>query len=258
MAAAAAASCFVQAGSLQGRQTVVIGNDQLVATVLCGGGHIALLQRRTDWQFCADNASAPEVVQADYCSPLWVPPWPTTDPAASSLADPAVFGEGLEGKYLLSHLMGHNLCLDVFGAHTEAETAHAGQLMSFHGEAGQVSWRVTGSSADDTEASMTLRAHLSATCLDVTRTFTVRKESAAIKAPHPLLSAAAHWPFMQVEETVTNLVGFQRALGRAQHVSFGKVFLGDQCTVFNTNAQLGHTMPGETEGDAAASASLPL
>ena len=48
-----------------------------------------------------------------------------------------IFGEDLEGRYLLSHICGHNLCLDVFGAHTEKESAHAGRAMSFHGEAGQ-------------------------------------------------------------------------------------------------------------------------
>jgi hypothetical protein len=63
------------------------------------------------------------------------------------LADPAVFGEGLEGHYLLPHIMGHNLCMDVFGAHSEAETAApspgaigAPPNHGMHGEAGICTW----------------------------------------------------------------------------------------------------------------------
>ena len=38
-----------------------------------------------------------------------------------------------------------------------------------------------------------------------------------------------------------NTVGFQRALGRAQHVTFGKGFLAEGKTTFNCNADLGRT-----------------
>ena len=41
-------SCFVEPRVFKGRQGIAIGNDKIVATVLCGGGHIALIQTRAD------------------------------------------------------------------------------------------------------------------------------------------------------------------------------------------------------------------
>ena len=83
---------------------------------------------------------------------------------------------------------GHNLCADVFGAQSEGETA-AG--LCFHGEAGLVQWEVTA--FDD--SSVTLAAHLRQTALDITRTYTLQ-------------GSVCH-----VSESITNLVGFERALG---------------------------------------------
>jgi len=59
----------------------------------------------------------------DFGSPLWIPPWKTCDPSLTELADPEIFGDGLEGHYLLPHIMGHNLCVDVFGGSTDLETS---------------------------------------------------------------------------------------------------------------------------------------
>ena len=75
-----------------------------------------------------------------------------------------VSGPGLEGKYVLQHIMGHNLCLDIFGDHSPGEVAKSG--LAFHGEAGQVTWKVTGVDRSEERCSMTLSAHLRQTCLD--------------------------------------------------------------------------------------------
>lgn len=228
-------TCFVAPRVFRGRQAVQIGNDKVAVTVLCGGGHIALVQSAGDaaatFGAGVDAAAAAAHAERDHGSPLWLPPWPTYDPALSGAVPESIFGDGLEGKYLLSHICGHNLCLDVFGAHSAAESRHAGRAMSFHGEAGQVTWdvveaRVEGEGAG-ARATLTLSAHLRHTLLSVTRTFTLRAGERTVK----------------VTEAMKNLVGFQRALGRAQHVTFGAAFLRGHRTSFTTNCDRGRTWP---------------
>jgi hypothetical protein len=145
--------------------------------------------------------------RSDFGSPLWIPPWPTCEPSHVNLADPNIFGEGLEGRHLLPHIAGHNLCLDVFGNHSEAEIqaatpgSVAGPTVAIHpgmhGEAGMCTWHVVASEQTAAWASVTLRAHLRRTALEVQRTFSVTVDSSAIK----------------VNEQIRNLVGFERALG---------------------------------------------
>jgi hypothetical protein len=123
-----------------------------------------------------------------------------------------------------SSIFSHDLPSLVFGEHSKGEVQGG---LSFHGEAGQVSWTITSvTKADDgSEAQVTMKANLPTVALELTRTFSVKAGCAAVK----------------VEETMKNLVGFERAMGRAQHVTFGKAFLEKGSTRFNCNADLGHT-----------------
>ena len=142
----------VSPGVVRGRSGVAISNGLVELFVLHGGGHIA--------GFSAAGGGV---------NPLCFPPWTTRDPALrcvrlctwpvaarggggggglparhgrahSSMERgsklPSAEFEGLEGE-LLSSIAGHNLCLDVFGAHSAGEVA-AG--LAFHGEAGLVTW----------------------------------------------------------------------------------------------------------------------
>ena len=218
-------ACFVQPTLFKTRPAVVIGNAQLSCTVLTGGGHIALVQR-------ADSPIASDDASEDYGSPLWVPPWPTSDPALTELADPEIFGDGLEGHYLLPHIMGHNLCVDVFGASTDAEVARPipgsigpPVMFGMHGEAGSCTWQVVHTESSAAGASVTLAAHLRRTCLEVQRTFSVTAEGDAVR----------------VDESLSNLVGFERALGAANHITIGEAFLRSRQTRFSCNADKGQT-----------------
>ena len=74
-----------------GRRAVTIENAALRVTVLEGGGHIAAV---------TDKASG--------VSPLWVPPWPSIEPAAFGPEHHARYGAGADGR-LLAGIMGHNL-----------------------------------------------------------------------------------------------------------------------------------------------------
>ena len=77
----------------------------LIVTVLIGGGHIAEVYEKS----------------ADM-NPLWTPPWKSIDPAEFDRLQPADYGGGDDNK-LLAAIMGHNLCLDIFGGASEEERA---------------------------------------------------------------------------------------------------------------------------------------
>ena len=79
--------------------------------------------------------------------------------------------------------------------------------------------------ADGSRAQLVMAAHLRQTQLDVRRTFTV----------------LAGEPVVRVDEGLKNLVGFERALGRAQHVTLGAAFLRDRTTTVTANATRGFT-----------------
>ena len=99
--------------------------------------------------------------------------------------------------------------------------------LCFHGEAGLVQWEVT----EFDESSVTLAAHLRHTCMDVTRKYTLDGH------------------VCEVEESITNLCGFERAMGRSQHVTLGSEFLTPPAgsalngVVFSANCDKGLTWP---------------
>src|SRR5687767_6480925 len=105
----------------RGRRAATIENRHLRLTVLEGGGHIA------------------EIVDKDTgVNPLWIPPWPSIEPAAYDADADSTYGAGAEAQ-LLAAIMGHNLCLDIFGGPSDEEAA-AG--FSAHGEAPVVAYQI--------------------------------------------------------------------------------------------------------------------
>ena len=88
---------MVELERFNGRRAAVLENAALRVTVLEGGGHIASI---------LDKASG--------VSPLWIPPWPSIEPSAYEPGVHGSYGTSVEAR-LLASLMGHNLCLDVFG-----------------------------------------------------------------------------------------------------------------------------------------------
>ena len=96
-----------------GRRAASIENADLRVTVLACGGHIAEI---------FDKKSG--------INPLWVPPWPSVEPAGEI---GSAYGEGTDAR-LLAGIMGHNVCLDLFGGPSDEEFA-AGTLTEAGGEA---------------------------------------------------------------------------------------------------------------------------
>jgi hypothetical protein len=98
----------------RGRRAATIENELIRLTVLREGGHIAEIFHK------------PTGV-----NPLWTPPWDSIEPSLYDAARNPEYGTGAEAR-LLAGLMGHNLCLDLFGGPSPEEEA-AG--MTVHGEA---------------------------------------------------------------------------------------------------------------------------
>src|SRR6202166_3812395 len=97
----------------RGRRATSIENGLLRVTVLREGGHIAEI---------LDKKSG--------VNPLWTPPWPSIETSTHNAEHYPEYGNNSESK-LLSGILGHNLCLDIFGPPSDAEYA-AG--VTVHGE----------------------------------------------------------------------------------------------------------------------------
>src|SRR5687768_6428672 len=95
------------------RRAATIEDAHLRVTVLKEGGHIAEILDKTTG-----------------VNPLWTPPWPTIEPSTFCMADTHTYGDGSDAR-LLAGIMGHNLCLDIFGPPSDDE-AKAG--LTPHGE----------------------------------------------------------------------------------------------------------------------------
>jgi hypothetical protein len=173
----------------RGRRAHQIENEILSVVMLVEGGHVAALTHR-----------------ATGINPLWTPPWPTIEPSAY---DPAVhpeYGLGSESR-LLAGIHGHNLCLDTFGAPSEAEAAAGADV---HGEAGVIPWDIV--SDGDT---LTATVHVASARLDFARTLKLAGDK------------------LYFTEVLTNLAGEDRPIAWTQHVTLGPPFLEAGQTQFS-------------------------
>ena len=185
----------------RGRRAVTIENDRLRVTVLEGGGHIAEI---------TDKTTA--------VNPLWTPPWPSIEPADFDHAANPGYGDGPAESRLLSAIMGHNLCLDLFGGPSAEEEA-AG--LCAHGESSVATYDI-----EHDESSLVMRAALPIARLRVKR------------------QVSLHGPAVQVRETVENLAGIDRPVGWTQHVTLGPPFLERGITEFRASATRSKTFEG--------------
>jgi hypothetical protein len=140
---------------------------------------------------------------------LWTPPWPSLEPSRYDAHRHPEYGEGPEAK-LLAGIMGHNLCMDIFGP-PGPEEASAG--MTVHGEASVVLWEASYGAGE-----LALTASLPWSQLRVERRIRLTDHAVA---------------FM---ETVENLSATDRPIAWTEHVTLGPPFLRKGSTVFAATA----------------------
>jgi hypothetical protein len=173
------------------RKAVQLENDILRVTVLEEGGHIAeVFDKRAG------------------VNPLWIPHWQSLEPSSFSQRDRAVFGNGADAK-LLAGIMGHNLCLDIFGGPSPEEAA-AG--LTVHGEASVDRYEITKSAGE-----LVLRLTLPLARLRFSRTIELHAQN------------------IRIQEFVENLNAFDRPLAWTQHVTLSPPFLDPATTLFRAS-----------------------
>ncbi len=181
-----------KSGTYRGRRAAMMETDDLRVTVLEEGGHIAeILDKRSG------------------VNPLWTPPWPSIEPSSYDRLVHKEYGSGADAK-LLAGIMGHNLCLDIFGEPSEEEAA-AG--ITAHGDGSVEPYEIEKSGA-----ALTMRARLPLAQLRVERRIEI------------------HDSAVRVRELVENLAAFDRPIGWTEHVTLGPPFLEKGVTEFRASA----------------------
>jgi hypothetical protein len=174
-----------------GREAVQLENNFLRLTVLKEGGHIAEVY---------DKRAG--------VSPLWIPHWKSVDPSRLGQDQHEQFGTGPDAKLLVG-IMGHNVCLDIFGG-PSPEEALAG--LTVHGEASVDRYDISESPDE-----LVMRLTLVLAQLDFTR------------------SIQLHGQYVRIRETIENLSAVDRPLAWTQHVTLGPPFLDPATTQFRAS-----------------------
>jgi hypothetical protein len=172
----------------RGRRATSIENEMVRVTVLHEGGHIAEI---------LDKHSG--------VNPLWTPPWESIEPSTYDLRKHPEYGADAESK-LLSGIMGHNLCMDIFGG-PSAEEAAAG--LTVHGEASIAAYEVTVTAGE-----LTQRARLPQAQLQVERRLRLDGQ------------------IVEITEAVENENATDRPIAWTEHVTLGPPFLAKGATEF--------------------------
>jgi hypothetical protein len=194
------------AALFHGRKAAQIENDMLRVTVTHEGGHIAeVFDKRAG------------------VSPLWIPHWPSVEPSNFGPDQYGQFGNGPDAKLLVG-IMGHNLCLDLFGGPSPEEAA-AG--LTVHGEGSVNLYQI-----DESPDELTFRVTLPLAQLRFSR------------------SIQLHGQQVRIHETVENLSAVDRPLAWTQHVTLSPPFLDPATTEFR--ASLGRSYVSETDPGCAA------
>ena len=176
----------------RGRSAAVFENDQLRVTVLREGGHIAeIFDKQTG------------------VNPLWTPPWDSIEPSNFDADRHAGYGAGAEAK-LLAGIMGHNICLDIFGG-PSPEEAKAG--VTVHGEAAVAPYEI-----EESDGGIVMRARMRSTPVSFERRLKLHGRAIAIR------------------ETVTSLASWDHPIAWTQHVTLGPPFLEPGLTQFRASA----------------------
>lgn len=189
------------------RRAVQIENDTIRVTVLAEGGHIAeILHKPTG------------------VNPLWTPPWPSIEPSTYRVPQHPEYGDDAESK-LLAGIMGHNVCIDVFGG-VSAEEAAAG--MTVHGDASVAPYSIAV-----LEDRIVASAALRNSRLHFERRIRLGEDGRSVL----------------ISETLENLSNWDRPIAWTQHVTLGPPFLERGQTRFEVTATRSKVLEGDSGKD---------
>jgi len=189
-----------------GRLAARLENEFLRVTVLKEGGHIAeVFDKRAG------------------VSPLWVPHWASMEPSKFASDRPNRFGTGDDAK-LLAGIMGHNLCLDLFGGPSREEAASG---LTVHGEASVDRYDIT-----EFPDQLVMRLILPLAQLRFSR------------------SIQLHDEHIRIHESVGNLTAIDRPLAWTEHVTLGPPFLDPATTQFSASMTRSMTSVSDPGFDA--------
>src|ERR1700690_3591240 len=143
----------------KGRPALRLSNGAIELVTLTGGGAIADLRLSTGSFDLRQNV-------------LWEAPWPSLDPDRyQARLHNRTYGPEFVGKFLAG-FTGHALCLDYFGAPSEAE---ARQGLCLHGEASVSRWKVVRQSHSMASAAILMEATLPNAGLKFQRELRIRR-----------------------------------------------------------------------------------
>ena len=184
------------------RKAVRLENEQVSVTVLAEGGHIAEILHK------------PSGV-----NPLWTPPWPSIEPSSYDEALHPEYGQNAESK-LLAGIMGHNVCVDLFGGPSPEEAA-AG--VSVHGEASVLPYQFRSTGTDVIH------------CICPMPLSGMRFERALRLQGNTV----------RIDEAVVNESAWDRPIAWTQHVTLGPPFLRGGATTLELTATKSRTYDGD-------------
>jgi hypothetical protein len=196
----------VQESTYRNRRAVSIEDERLRVTLSVEGCHIAEIFDKTTG-----------------VNPLWSPPWPSIEPSTYLEAKNPEYGCNSESQ-LLAGILGHNLCVDIFGPPSAEEYA-AG--ITVHGEGSILPYTFEGDSKR-----VLARMHLPIAQLDFERE-----------------AALAPGGVVRIREKVTNLTGLDRPIAWTQHVTLGPPFIENGKTRLHVPARRSAVYPSELGAD---------
>jgi hypothetical protein len=187
----------------QNREAFQLETKALRVTVLREGGHIA------------------EILHKEAgINPLWIPPWLSIEPSRYDPIQHPQYGLNVDSK-LLSGIMGHSLCLDIFGPPSNEELSHG---ISVHGEASVAPYVV-----DVPDGELRLSSVLPHAMLRITRVIRIDDDELRVR----------------IWESVENLSTQDRAVGWTQHVTLGPPFLEAGATQLTTRPERSRVFESE-------------
>jgi hypothetical protein len=187
----------------QNREALQLETKALRVTVLRGGGHIAeILHKKAG------------------INPLWIPPWSSIEPSQYDAMLHPQYGLNVDAK-LLSGIMGHSLCLDIFGPPSDEELSHG---IGVHGEASVATY-----DGDVGDGQLCLSSVLPHSMLRITRVIRIDDDDLHVR----------------IRESVDNLSAVDRPIAWTQHVSLGPPFLEAGATQLMIRAERSRVFESE-------------